>query len=98
MSEKRIIGWNHWPAGELKACPDCGSDKFFEGPCGGIAQNVECAGCGHKFNLMGPFGVDRISHERPDPDGFAVVYNEERAMPLVGSFFRRLTERMMKST
>jgi hypothetical protein len=49
-----------------QCCPDCGSTKFFEGPSGGGSQNIQCAGCGHRFNLAFPFFVQRISIS---PDG-----------------------------
>jgi hypothetical protein len=42
------------------ACPDCGSERFYKGPCGGLAQNVECSGCGHWFNLGLPLFAQRI--------------------------------------
>jgi hypothetical protein len=32
-------------------CPDCGSKEFIQGPSGGMTVNVECAGCGSKFNV-----------------------------------------------
>lgn len=40
-------------------CPNCGSDKWYEGPSGGMAVNVKCAGCGIWFNNT-PFGLDYI--------------------------------------
>lgn len=43
-----------------KACPDCGSTELIEGPSGGAATNVKCAGCGHYFNLGLPLFVERI--------------------------------------
>ena len=45
---------------KYSACPDCGSEKFFGGPCGGLSQNVKCAGCGHYFNFALPLFVERI--------------------------------------
>lgn len=42
-------------------CPDCGSEKFYGGPSGGMAQNVKCAGCGHYFNFALPVFVERIN-------------------------------------
>lgn len=45
---------------EYNACPDCGSTKFKEGPSGGLSQNVQCAGCGHHFNLALPMFIQRI--------------------------------------
>jgi ribosomal protein S27E len=41
-------------------CPDCGNDKFLEGPHGGMAVNFKCAQCGSKFNDEWVFGVERI--------------------------------------
>jgi len=45
---------------KYNACPDCGSEKLYEGPCGGASQNVTCAGCGHRFNLGLPLFIERI--------------------------------------
>lgn len=45
---------------KLKICPDCGSEKFMEGPHGGAAVNIKCRGCGHWFNLGLPLFVQRI--------------------------------------
>lgn len=48
-------------------CPDCGADKFHEGPRGGLATNVQCLGCLSWFNVSifgGPvFFVQRIHNE-----------------------------------
>ncbi len=45
-------------------CPDCGREKFLEGPHGGLSVNIKCAGCGAKFNIVprlaGSFGKERI--------------------------------------
>jgi hypothetical protein len=32
-------------------CPDCGGFIFRPGPQGGISQNIECVGCGNRFNV-----------------------------------------------
>ena len=32
-------------------CPDCGGFVFRRGPRGGLAQNIECIGCGSRFNI-----------------------------------------------
>lgn len=32
-------------------CPDCGGFIFRPGPRGGISQNIECVGCGSRFNV-----------------------------------------------
>jgi hypothetical protein len=42
------------------ACPDCGSERFFRGPCGGMSVNLKCVGCGHFWNWMGPLGFEHI--------------------------------------
>ena len=41
-------------------CPDCGSDQYLEGPCGGLAQNIKCVGCGHEYNMGLPLFIERI--------------------------------------
>lgn len=43
-----------------KACIDCGCEDLIEGPSGGAATNVKCAGCGHWFNLGLPLFIQRI--------------------------------------
>ena len=45
---------------KYNACPDCGSENYIGGPCGGAAQNIKCAGCGHYFNLGLPLFIHRI--------------------------------------
>lgn len=32
-------------------CPNCGGDKFLEGPHGGAAVNIKCANCGYWMNV-----------------------------------------------
>lgn len=32
-------------------CPDCGHRGFVLGPRGGAAMNIECGGCGSRFNV-----------------------------------------------
>ena len=32
-------------------CPDCTGFIFRAGPRGGLAQNIECVGCGSRFNV-----------------------------------------------
>jgi len=39
------------PAVENRRCIDCGGFLFRPGPCGGICQNLECVGCGARFNV-----------------------------------------------
>jgi hypothetical protein len=38
-----------FPADE--SCPDCGGKIFRPGPRGGLSQNIECVGCGSRFNV-----------------------------------------------
>jgi transcription elongation factor Elf1 len=32
-------------------CPDCNHRGFVLGPRGGMSQNIECGGCGNRFNV-----------------------------------------------
>jgi ribosomal protein S27E len=32
-------------------CPDCGHRGFILGPRGGASTNIECGGCGNRFNI-----------------------------------------------
>ena len=41
-------------------CPDCGGKKFYNGPSGGMSQNIQCAKCKHKFNNALPMMFERI--------------------------------------
>jgi hypothetical protein len=34
-----------------ESCPDCGGFIFRPGPRGGASQNIECVGCGSRFNI-----------------------------------------------
>jgi hypothetical protein len=44
-------------------CPECQQPSLREGPCGGMSVNVLCCNyeCLSKFNVMGPFGVERLT-------------------------------------
>ena len=33
-------------------CADCGNERFFKGPDGGLSTNIKCAKCGSKFNVI----------------------------------------------
>jgi hypothetical protein len=50
----------------LKAgkCPDCGREKFFSGPTGGMCENICCSndGCRSAFNVALPWMAERISN------------------------------------
>ena len=32
-------------------CPDCNSNAFVAGPCGGLSQNIKCNSCKSEFNV-----------------------------------------------
>jgi hypothetical protein len=51
---------------EQGVCPNCGSTQWYEGPSGGMAVNIKCAGCGLWFNNT-PFGLDFIYKHTLDP-------------------------------
>jgi hypothetical protein len=61
---------------DLGVCPDCGTKRFWEGPHGGMNVNIQCSGCGSKFNVIprisGMFGKERLTrgNGRPVPGGF----------------------------
>lgn len=44
-------------------CPVCGSEKFFQGPQGGLASNILCEN-GHKFWVAGPFNPEYLGQEK----------------------------------
>lgn len=44
-------------------CPDCATSMFIEGPSGGAAMNIKCAGCGSKFWFAPPFTPERIDND-----------------------------------
>lgn len=45
---------------EKGICPDCGGVSFYQGPEGGMSQNIKCITCGNKFNVCAPFFAERI--------------------------------------
>lgn len=51
---------------EARECPDCRGFIFRPGPRGGLAQNVECVGCGARFSFTMLLGhivfAQRIDH------------------------------------
>jgi hypothetical protein len=58
----------------FRQCPHCGSWHFLPGPTAGLSENVECEGCGARFNVAylpgGPF-LDREIRP-PDPEKLRV--------------------------
>jgi ribosomal protein S27E len=58
-------------------CPDCGHRGFVLGPRGGMSRNIECGGCGHRFNVVeAPGGGGIIFAER-----ISEAPQEEKAKP-----------------
>jgi ribosomal protein S27E len=47
-------------------CPDCGSTTFLHGPCGGMAENIRCNGCGSEFWFAPPFSAERLERNCPE--------------------------------
>lgn len=45
---------------KTKQCIDCGSTRFYDGPSGGMSQNIKCVRCGHEFNFALPLFIERI--------------------------------------
>lgn len=47
-------------------CPDCqAQNSMLEGPHGGLSVNIMCSACKMRFNVVGPFGVQRIGKYEP---------------------------------
>ena len=46
-------------------CPDCGGEESYDGPAGGMCQNICCSNdeCRSAFNVSLPFIADRISNQ-----------------------------------
>lgn len=76
-------GTKHWEPefksfGENPAlCPDCGSKDWLFGPEGGLAQNVECSGCGARFNVCVMPGAVMVQRLR-DPVRFVELEGQEQ--------------------
>jgi hypothetical protein len=51
----------------LGDCPDCNGFMWRPGPRAGLSQNIECVGCGSRFNVAhynGEFvSAERISND-----------------------------------
>ena len=45
-------------------CPNCGNDKWYEGPGGGSFGNIQCGKCEKWYNNLGPFGLEEIKNEK----------------------------------
>lgn len=63
---------NELTKGEIKTlygghCPDCDAEGLLEGPSAGLSVNIYCGNekCGSRFNVMGPFGAQRITDASP---------------------------------
>lgn len=53
----------------LRTCEKCGSDKFFEGPSGGVSTNYICANpkCRARYNVS-PFGYQFVGFDPSEED------------------------------
>jgi len=53
------------PVKQFTACTFCAHDRFYEGPSGGVSQNITCSNCGARFNIGlipgGPILLDTLS-------------------------------------
>jgi ribosomal protein S27E len=66
-------------------CPDCNHRGFVLGPRGGAAQNIECGGCGNRFNVtlspIGPPGAIVLAHRiESERDGGSTWLNRRRLL------------------
>lgn len=48
-----------------KKCPNCKNEKMWDGPRGGLSQNIFCPKCGKEWNYS-PMGFDPIIPARPE--------------------------------
>ena len=59
------------PVTRFTACTYCHSEEFYEGPSGGVSQNIKCAKCGARFNIGlipgGPILLDKLSPPTEEP-------------------------------
>jgi transcription elongation factor Elf1 len=59
------------PADQFTACIFCGHTRFYEGPSGGLSQNITCSNCGARFNIGllpdGPILLDVLSEPTDKP-------------------------------
>lgn len=57
-AEQRGKEWKQWEQVAVHdgRCPNCGHDKFYEGPSGGMSTNVQCVKCGIRWNSS-PFPI-----------------------------------------
>ena len=80
---------------EEKCCWYCGSEQFFEGPSGGMCQNIACASCGARYNIS-PFTVELIG-EPTKVLGCLIVGRQEREesdfVGVVSQWIRNLREK-----
>lgn len=58
---KKILGFkNKVIKNTSLKCPNCGNDKWIEGPGGGSYGNIKCSNCQKKYNNLGIFGLQEI--------------------------------------
>jgi predicted RNA-binding Zn-ribbon protein involved in translation (DUF1610 family) len=58
-------------------CPDCGGFIWRDGPRGGIAQNMECVGCGTRLNVAMWHGKFVLAERIPSEKESGGVWRED---------------------
>jgi len=58
-------------------CLDCGGFIFRPGPCGGMSQNLECVGCGSRFNVAFWHGKFVMAQRIPSEKDGGGVWRED---------------------
>lgn len=90
--ESRTTQYNEWLTEfELgiiskNKCPDCECSSLLPGPEGGGSKNYYCLRktCGSGFNLVGPFGVQRITNKSPLSEDDAP--QKERVLSIINMY------------
>lgn len=59
------------------SCPDCGGLVWRPGPRGGISQNMECVGCGSRFNVARYQGQFLMAGRIPSEKDGGAVWRED---------------------
>jgi hypothetical protein len=58
-------------------CLDCGGFLFRPGPSGGLSQNIECVGCGARFNVAFWHGQLVMAQRIPSEKDGGGVWRED---------------------
>lgn len=68
---------------EQGRCPFCNNGRWYEGPSGGLAQNIKCTNCGAEMNV----GPDLADINALPVEPYKVIPEPERP-----GFFRGIIE------